>query len=447
MHAFLRRLAALCLLTVLCALPLITPASAKFGDVWTEHWARQAIDDAAARGFLQGGGQNFHPGEPISRQAFLSMVCRASGLDDRKLQSGPGWADPAIAYAVYAGWITPRDMEDRTAPVSRELAVRLLVKAFFPEEAGDGGLPAFPDCDDITPEELPYVKTALHLGLINGRDDGRFDPQGPLSRAAAAVLLRRALALSRGEGDMGPSLQVPVLMYHDVSYLGCGYSKTPEIFRRQMEELKDAGFHTVLFSQLLDYVDKGTPLPDKPIVISIDDGYAANYTYVYPILRELDMKAEISVIGDAVRYTSWSLRWDQLREMAESGLVGVQCHTMSLHTDDSARGGRKGVLKRPGETWAQYVDLLAEDTTAIRDLICQKVGAAPLAYTYPMGKWNAMADALAARLGFPISLTTRSGVAVIRQGDPASLRRMDRIGMDFLNGSVVSVLQKYGYTG
>lgn len=463
MRTFLRRLAALCLAAVLSSLILSTPASA-FGDVWADHWAAPALSSLTSRRILRDSGQNFYPGEPISRQAFLSLVCRAGGLDDRKLQGGANWADPAIAYAACLGWITPEDMAERTAPLSRELAARLLVKAFFPEQLDDGSpgaakeaapsdkadgqaLPAFSDSGDITPEELPYVKAALRLGLMEGRGNGHFDPQGPLSRAAAAVLLQRALELSEGERTVGASLQVPVLMYHDVSYLGRGFSKTPEIFRRQLEELKDAGFHTVLFSQVLDYVENGTPLPSRPIVITIDDGYASNYTYIYPLLQELDLKAEISVIGDAVQYASWSLRWDQLREMAESGLVGVQCHTMGLHPDGSAQGGRKCALKRPDETWTQYADLLVKDTVKVRDLILQKVGAAPLVYTYPMGKWNAMADALTARLGFPISLTTKNGIAVVRQGDPASLRRMNRIGMDFLNGSVTAVLQKYGYSG
>jgi peptidoglycan/xylan/chitin deacetylase (PgdA/CDA1 family) len=230
-----------------------------------------------------------------------------------------------------------------------------------------------------------------------------------------------------------------------VSYLGRGYSKTPEVFRQQMQELKDAGFHTVFYSQLIDYVENGTPLPDKPIVISIDDGYATNYEYVFPILQELDMKAEIALIGGAVQYANWGLKWPQVQEMAESGLVTFQAHTFLMHEDKTASGGRLGVLKYEGETWREYVETLGSDTVKILDLIEEKTGARPVTFTYPRGKWNTLAEALVTSLGCKVSVTTKDGVATVTQGDPSSLHLMDRIGMDFRNGSVVQVLKNFGY--
>ena len=56
-----------------------------------------------------------------------------------------------------------------------------------------------------------------------------------------------------------------------------------------------------------------------------------------------------------------------------------------------------------------------------------------------------MSEAVTSRLGCKVSLTTKDGIAQVRQGDPSSLRLMDRIGMDFRNGSVVSVLKQFGY--
>ncbi len=551
-----QRLTAVLLSLCLC-LPLLSPAAgaaSSFRDVPPDHWAYPDIMAMTDRGLLQGGGGSFRPGEQISKQAFLSMICRAQGLDDRKLESGADWADPAIAYARYFGWFEDGELADRTAPITRELAAQLLVNAFFPTALSQSGGPTFQDRGEVTPKRLPYVQAAARLGLVNGYADGTFRPKEGLTRAAAASLLYRSLL--QNARTPGKSLQVPILMYHDISYLGRGYSKTPEVFKSQLLELKNAGFHTVFFSQLIDYVDQGTPLPEKPIVITIDsktpevfksqllelknagfhtvffsqlidyvdqgtplpekpivitiddgyatnhtyvlpilrnagfhtvffsqlidyvdqgtplpekpivitidDGYATNHTYVLPILRDLGMKAEISLIGDAVQYADWGLSWDQVREMQESGLVSFQAHTKSLHSDHSAQGGRLGVTKSlhsdhsaqggrlgvlriPGENWNSYVELIARDTQAELDLLERETGVRPQVFTYPRGKWNPMTEAVSAQLGCRVSLTTKDGVAAVRQNDPASLRLMDRIGMDFRNGSVVAVLQKFGY--
>ncbi|MDO4316223.1 MAG: polysaccharide deacetylase family protein [Oscillospiraceae bacterium] len=439
------------LILVLCLAGCPTAAAASFSDVPENYWAYSDIMEMQSRGMIQGSGGKFRPSEPVSQQAFLSMVCRAAGLDDRKLESGSGWSDPAMAYGFYQGWYDEEEITatTRTQPVSRELAAKLLVNALFPE-ALEHAQPAaaFQDADSISRDRLPYVQAAVGLGLIGGYEDGRFDPQGSLTRAASAALLCRALTfLDQDRPEAGASLQVPVLMYHDVSYLGSGYSKTPEVFKKQMQELKDAGFHTVFFSQLIDYVDKGVPLPSKPVVITLDDGYRSNYEYAYPILQELDMKAEISLIGAAMQYTSWGLKWDDVREMAASGLVSFQCHTYQMHGDYTDEGGRLGVLKAPDESWQEYVEALGADTVKALNLIESKTGVRPVTFTYPRGKWNTMAEAVVTSLGCRASVTTKDGVAVVRQGDPSSLHLMDRIGMDFLNGSVVSVLKQYGYKG
>ena len=438
---FLRRCASLALALLLCLTALPEEAMASgFSDVPEDHWAYEAIQTASARGLIQGSGGRFRPGEPVSVQAFVSMLCRACGLDDRQLQSGASWADPALAFAAYFGWCGAEDLADRTAPITRELAAQLLVSAFYPEAAGQEGQGLyFHDQDRSHPDRLPYVRAAAALGLIQGYEDGFFRPEDSLSRAAAAKLLSACLPEER---SAGASVQVPVLMYHDVSYLGHVYYKSPELFEAQMRELKNAGFTTVFFSQLVDYVEYGTPLPEKPIVISIDDGYATNYTYIFPILQELGMKAEISLIGDAVKYAEWGLSWDQVREMMASGLVSFQCHTQSLHSD---AGGRTGILKTASESWTDYVTLLGDDTRSVLDLIEQETGVRPVVYTYPHGKSNAMAEAISARMGCQVSLTTKDGVAEVVQGDPDSLRLMDRIGMDFRNGSVLKTLRQFGY--
>ena len=106
-----------------------------------------------------------------------------------------------------------------------------------------------------------------------------------------------------------------------------------------------------------------------------------------------------------------------------------------------------GVLKVSEEPWADYVELLAADTTAILNHIQRNVGTRPVTFVYSRGKWNPMAEAVIRQAGCKVSVTTKDGVARITRGDSDSLRLMDRIGMDFRNGSVVSVLMQFGYQG
>lgn len=446
----LRRLVGVLFALILCFKILPAGAdAASFSDVPRSHWAYDAIIAAEARGLIQGSGGKFRPGDSVSSQAFLSMVCRTWGLDDRTLETGDRWAEPAMAFGQYAGWFEEEELTrtNRAKPITREFAAKLLVNALFPEELKhQGSAVRFNDQSEIGWARRPYVQAAARLGLITGYEDGTFRPQAPLTRAAAASLLTRALQMKEA-GETEESVQVPILMYHDVSYLGSGYSKTPEVFLRQMQELKDAGFHTVTYAQLVNFVENGTPLPDRPIVISVDDGYRTNYEYLYPILQELDMKAEIALIGGAIQYSSWGLKWDEVREMADSGLVSFQAHTDQLHSDQTAEGGRLGVLKKPNESWTDYVELLGADTAAVLHKIQRHTGTRPVAFVYPRGKWNTMAEAVIKQAGCKVSVTTKDGVAEIIQGDPACLYLMDRIGMDHRNGSLLTVLKQFGYRG
>jgi len=441
----------ICLLTLSLLLGLgwaKTASAADFSDVPADHWAYDNIKAMEQRGIVEGSGGAFRPADSVSNQAFLAMVCRASGMDDRTLESS--WsANPIMAYGSFLGWFDPETElthENKTLPITREFAAKLLVKAFFPNEGQTSGPLSFLDAADIQEANWDYVNTAVRLGLITGYADGTFRPQGNLTRAAAAALLGRALALTE-QSPVGTPVQVPVLMYHDVSYLGSGYSKTPEQFETQMRELKTAGFHTVSYAQLVDFVEQGIPLPEKPILITLDDGYRTNYEYVFPILQELDMKAEIALIGGAIQYTNWGLKWDEVREMQTSGLVSFQAHTYQMHEDATSWGGRLGVLRAPNEAWSRYVDTLADDTVRILDTIEKETGERPIAFTYPRGKWNHLAQALVTQLGCKVSVTTKDGIAEVTRGDPSSLYLMDRIGMDFRNGSVVEVLNQFGYHG
>lgn len=156
---------------------------------------------------------------------------------------------------------------------------------------------------------------------------------------ACTLLLLIVLSFSASAYPVGGDVRIPILLYHNILDPGettVGLDpmlNTPaELFSSHMKTLKDAGYETISYEQYYDYVTNGTPLPQKPIIVSFDDGYVSNYNYAYPVLRELDMKATIFIITDR-RGKALSrnphFSWNQAREMADSGVIEFGSHTYS----------------------------------------------------------------------------------------------------------------------
>ena len=91
---------------------------------------------------------------------------------------------------------------------------------------------------------------------------------------------------------------LPVIMYHSVLKDGARIGKyvvSPDSFEHDLAFLKDNGYETVSISDLTDFVYEGKKLPEKPVMITFDDGYYNNLVYAAPLLEKYNMKAVISV--------------------------------------------------------------------------------------------------------------------------------------------------------
>lgn len=133
-------------------------------------------------------------------------------------------------------------------------------------------------------------------------------------------------------------VKIPVLLYHNIADNIPGEEYNPllnipaDLFEVHMQTLLDAGYTPITYGEYYDYVVNDVPLPDKPILITFDDGYWSNYKYAFPILKKLDMKATIFVITDR-RGMALSknphFSWNQAKEMQDSGVIDIQSHTHS----------------------------------------------------------------------------------------------------------------------
>jgi peptidoglycan/xylan/chitin deacetylase (PgdA/CDA1 family) len=127
--------------------------------------------------------------------------------------------------------------------------------------------------------------------------------------------------------------KVPILMYHyistppaDADAYRTDLSITPELLSEQLDRLVADGYTTISLYQLLEYLTKGVPLPEKPVVLTFDDGYRDNYENAFPLLRKRGMTATFFVITDFIdEQRPLYLSWDMAREMLAAGM-SIESH-------------------------------------------------------------------------------------------------------------------------
>jgi peptidoglycan/xylan/chitin deacetylase (PgdA/CDA1 family) len=96
---------------------------------------------------------------------------------------------------------------------------------------------------------------------------------------------------------------LPVLVYHKISS-----TKKPDYYtvstasmREQLEYITQKGYNTIFLSDMIDYVENGKPLPKKPLIIALEDGFRDNYTDLYPLLKEFNCKANVFLVAGFVQ--------------------------------------------------------------------------------------------------------------------------------------------------
>ncbi|MCL2617456.1 MAG: polysaccharide deacetylase family protein [Defluviitaleaceae bacterium] len=223
--------------------------------------------------------------------------------------------------------------------------------------------------------------------------------------------------------------EVPVIMYHLVTtnpkYIG-KHGITPEELEADLKFLKDNGYNTVLIDDLVRFVEKRRPLPDKPIVLTFDDGRFSDHLYLFPLLESMKMKAVLSIIGTETDEYSGSdslkkphMGWEQVVELSKSGLLEIQCHSYDLH-------GHTGSGKRKGESLEAYQARLKADLAKNHALIKKHTGSAPTAFTYPLGIISKGSQEVLQELGIKASFSCYEGMNIVTQGDSNSLFMMKR---------------------
>ena len=184
-------------------------------------------------------------------------------------------------------------------------------------------------------------------------------------------------------------IRLPILMYHyirlapSIRYDPLGYrlSVPPADFQAQMDWLYFNHYHPVTFDQVRAYFAGRTPLPARPVVITLDDGYADLFTAAFPILLAHGFTAVAYIVSgfvDQQRYVTH----EQVLQMDRAGIE------IASHTVDHADMGH-------ASAWTATYQLV-QSKRWLENL----VGHSVVDFAYPSGKYSYMTIQLLNQYGY-----------------------------------------------
>ena len=190
-----------------------------------------------------------------------------------------------------------------------------------------------------------------------------------------------------------PDYAVFVLCYHDFRDKPNRWSITPQRLEAHLQTLKVLGFTFLTVSEAVDLLTgrwEGSP-PKRAVVITVDDGFHSAYTVLFPLLKRYNAKATLFVYTNWIGKGNGALTWEQLREMAQSGLVEIASHTVT-HTYPRR-------LKRK-LSYDQYRRRMKWEFEQSKRELEQRLGVKVSGIAYPGGHVDGTVKALAQQAGY-----------------------------------------------
>ncbi len=198
---------------------------------------------------------------------------------------------------------------------------------------------------------------------------------------------------------------VPVLYYHSVKESADNeVTITSEMLKMQLKYIKDQGYVTLTLRELKEYLLDNTPIPQKSIVITFDDGYMDNYYNAFPILKDLNIRATIFCITSNLD-GSYYLSNDAINEMSTYG-IDIQSHTVNHPNLDKM-------------TYDEQFYELKESKKTLESITGKEVDS----IAYPFGDLNDDSIKAAKDAGYTLGFTTRRGLSD-RDDNPLKLDRI-----------------------
>jgi peptidoglycan/xylan/chitin deacetylase (PgdA/CDA1 family) len=231
----------------------------------------------------------------------------------------------------------------------------------------------------------------------------------------AATYLKRfsvgdRVRVKRADECLAPEDAVPVLVYHQLGHEG-NTSKVENHFR----QISASGYSSISLEQLDRWIaGMGEDIPEKPIVLTFDDGKKQHYEQLPTWMEKYDLQAVLFLIVTHLDHPfDRFLDWDEARELVATGRFDLHCHSYDAHRKVSTPDGRaKGAYVAIGseDTVEEHHLWRQRDLAACRNRLYAETGENSRYIAWPFGQYDNALIGAAARAGFEGMLTVAEGV-------------------------------------
>jgi peptidoglycan/xylan/chitin deacetylase (PgdA/CDA1 family) len=193
---------------------------------------------------------------------------------------------------------------------------------------------------------------------------------------------------------------IPILTYHRFAENCSSPLCMPKsTFELQMRYLKENGYHVITAEELLAFLEYRQGLPQKSVLITIDDGYRSVYKIAYPIFKEYGFTATLCIYTSFVGVSKMAITWNQLKEMQSEGFT-IGSHTI-YHSD----------LTQPkeGETEPEFMVRIKKELYGSKKIIDQKLGQDTYIIAYPFGYYDQISIQMAKKAGYKMAMSVKRG--------------------------------------
>jgi peptidoglycan/xylan/chitin deacetylase (PgdA/CDA1 family) len=161
-----------------------------------------------------------------------------------------------------------------------------------------------------------------------------------------------------------------------------------DIFKTQMQYLKDKNYNVLTMNDLVNFFDQGAAVPKHSILLTFDDGYQDFNTDAFPILSSLGFHATVFTPTGLINNPGY-LTWDEINGM--NGMVLFANHTWSHKNVGVSTGAM------------QYEISTADTQLSDHGLDSPKI------FAYPYGLDTPQSEKYLASLGYKVAFSEKPG--------------------------------------